>query len=102
MLESPTAVINSLCSAYDIANIDMTCNVKKTVCMIFEARDRSKIMSVVFPQFSLDGNLLEYVQAFKYLGHMISNTLSDDVDIKREIRNMFTRTNILACRFAKC
>ena len=33
---------------------------------------------------------------------MISNTLSDDVDIKREIRNMFTRTNILARRFAKC
>ena len=59
-------------------------------------------MSFTFPQFSLDGNLLEYVQVFKYLGHIISNTLSNDVDIKREIRNMFTRTNIRARRFAKC
>ena len=34
--------------AQHIANIDMICNVKKTVCMIFEPRDRSKIMSVAF------------------------------------------------------
>ena len=30
----------------DIDNIDMLCNAKKSVCMIFEPRERSKIMSV--------------------------------------------------------
>jgi len=34
-------------------------------------------------------NLLEYVQTFKYLCHMITNTLSDDDDIKREIRKVY-------------
>ena len=33
---------------------------------------------------------------------MITATLADDLYIQREIRNMFTRTNILARRFAKC
>jgi len=33
---------------------------------------------------------------------MISDTLSDDDDMQREIRNLFTRCNILARRFAKC
>ena len=33
---------------------------------------------------------------------MIMATLADDLDIQWEIRNMFTRTNILARRFAKC
>jgi len=45
---------------------------------------------------------LQYVQVFKYLGHMITNTQCDDDDVHREIRNLFTRTNILARRFAKC
>jgi len=47
-------------------------------------------------------NLLDYVQTFKYLVHMIANTLSDHDDIKHEIRNMFTKSNILVGRFAKC
>jgi len=59
-------------------------------------------MSVSFPQFKLGGILLEFVKSFKYLGHIITATLADDLDIQREIRNMFTRTNILARRFAKC
>jgi len=34
--------------------------------------------------------------------HMITDTLYDDEDLQREIRNLFTRTNTLARRFAKC
>ena len=85
-----------------IADIDMTCNVKKTVCMIFEPKERSRNMSVSFPQFKLDDSYLEFVKCFKYLGHMITDTLDDDFDIQREIRNLFTRTNTLARRFGKC
>ena len=85
-----------------IGNIDMVCNTKKTVCMMFAPRNKAKVMYVTFPQFKLGGCLLQYVQVFKYLGHMITNTLCDDDDVHREIRNLFTRTNILARRFAKC
>jgi len=45
---------------------------------------------------------LEFVKCFKYLGHMITDALDDDLDIQRKIRNLFTRTNILARRFGKC
>jgi hypothetical protein len=38
---------------------------------------------------------------FLYLGYVINNNFSDD-DIKREIRNFFTRTNILITRYGKC
>ena len=85
-----------------IAYIDMTCNVKKTVCMIFEPKQRSRKMSVSFPQFKLGDSHLEFVKCLKYLGHMITDTLDDDLDIQREIRNLFTRTNIVARRFGKC
>ena len=44
----------------------------------------------------------QFVHVFKYLGHMITNDLSDDNDIEREIRNMFYRTNLLVCHFYNC
>jgi len=70
--------------------------------MIFEPRDKTKRMTVTFPKFTFDGNSLPYVKTFKHLGHIITDTFSDDDDIHREIRNMFIRTNILTRRFAKC
>ena len=51
-----------------VSNIDMICSTKKSVCMIFEPRDRTKIMNVSFPQFTLDGCSLQYVNMFEYLG----------------------------------
>ena len=50
-----------------------------------------------FPKFILGGSLIQYVQIFKYLGHIIIDTLSDDDDMQRGIRK---RTNILARCFA--
>jgi len=74
----------------------------ESVCMIFEPRDRSSIINATFPQFILSISSLQYVNTFKYLGHMISDTLSDDDDMQCEIRDLFTKCNILAHRFAKC
>jgi len=47
-------------------------------------------MSVWFPQFTIGGSLLQYVNVFKYLGLLISDrpTLRDDKDLQREIRNL--------------
>lgn len=75
-----------------VSNIDMICSTKKSVCMIFEPRDRTKIMNVSFQQFTLEGCSLQFAKMFKYLGHMITDSLSDDDDVQREIRNLFTRT----------
>ena len=45
---------------------------------------------------------LQYVSEFKYLGHIISDSSTDDADIKREIRNMFVRTNIMIRKYGRC
>jgi len=83
-------------------NIDMICNAAKTVCMVFKPKCRRLIVASEFPCFTLNGVDLKFVSEFKYLGHMVNNDFSDDDDVKREIRNMFMRTNMLIRRYAKC
>ena len=83
-------------------DIDMVCNIDKTVCMVFNPSCRRMIIAAEFPLFSINGVDLKFVNQFKYLGHMINNDFRVDDDIKREIRNMFMRSNILIRRYSKC
>jgi len=39
------------------------------------------------------------LKEFKYLGHMITDNLTDDADIQREVRNLFVRANYLDVDF---
>ena len=43
-----------------------------------------------------------HVTNIKYLGHIIDNASSDNSDINREIKALFTRTNVLCRRFSRC
>ena len=70
----------------EAAAINMSCNSKKTVCMVFSPINRRNIIGNSFPNFKLDGSNLSYVAKFKYLGHIIDNKLCDDLDIEREIK----------------
>ena len=67
----------------------MEVNVSKTVCMVFDPKSRSKIVSQSFPALHLGSQPLQYVPNFKYLCHKLMNTNVDDADIQREITNMF-------------
>jgi len=82
--------------------IGMTFNTKKTVCMIFNPCDKRKMVCSDFPQFVLAKCNLTFVSQFKYLGHIIEHSFSDDADISRELKSLFTRTNLLIRRFARC
>ena len=70
--------------------------------MVFSPCKRSLRIADVFPTFILAGCTLAFVAHFKYLGHVIENSLSDDQDINREIKLLFTRTNVLIRRFKRC
>jgi len=70
--------------------------------MIFNPSDRGKIVAKSFPAFTLSSCSLETVNQFKYLGHIIDNSISDDKDISREIKTLFARTNVLGRRFKRC
>jgi len=83
-------------------SIDMACNAGKTICMVVNPQCRSRMVSTSFPLFTLESSQLQFVSSFRYLGHIITNTLSDKDDIQREIKSMFFRTNILIRKFSHC
>ena len=64
--------------------IDMSCNVNKTVCMVFPPKVKSKFVASSFPCLRINNVELKFVDKFKYLGHIISNEQRDDEDVLRE------------------
>ena len=63
----------------------MSCNVNKTVCMMFKPKRHSCMIRAQFPSFTIGDSCVQYVSDFKYLGHIIMDNLSDDSDICQEI-----------------
>ncbi|KAG7306786.1 hypothetical protein JYU34_008224 [Plutella xylostella] len=74
-------------------------NVKKSECMVFQARG-NYLHDI--PAIKLNGCPLNRVFKFKYLGHIVTSDLKDDVDIERERRALSVRANMIARRFARC
>ena len=54
------------------------------------------------PNVYLNGKPLIYVVTPKYLGVYINNTLSDDDDILRQVKALYTRGNMLVNCFNRC
>ena len=67
------------------------------MCMYMDLRGLTQIK-----WNGMDNMDLKFVSEFKYLGHFITNDEHDDKDVLREVRAMFTHTNILARRFFSC
>jgi len=88
----------SLCAK----DIGMLCNERKTVCMVLSPCNRSQILMSSFPMFKLGTSDLQFVSSFLNLGHIISNSLSDNDDVQSKIKNTFIRTNILIRKFSRC
>ncbi|XP_047144688.1 uncharacterized protein LOC124818188 [Hydra vulgaris] len=82
--------------------INMSFNTKKTVCMMFNLTQKSKIISNYFPELCISGCKIAFVETFKYLSHIIKNDLTDDLDITKEMKGLYTSKNILFRRFHLC
>jgi len=63
--------------------LDVACNDHKTVCMALNPQNRHKALKSSFPLFKLGISNIPFVQSFSYLGHIISASLCDNVDIQR-------------------
>ena len=50
----------------------------------------------------LNGTNLDWRTSHKYLGIILSNDFNDDLDIKRQIRYIYAKGNILARKFSNC
>lgn len=87
----------NICEKYATRH-HLTYNVKKTEVMIFKHK---KGPDVILP-ISLCGTVLKIVTKFKYLGHIVTENLSDDDDMERQRRSIACRSNMLARRFYHC
>ncbi|XP_069355266.1 uncharacterized protein [Maniola hyperantus] len=88
-----------ICETYAHSH-GLTYNVKKSECMVFQAR--GKTLPPTVPPIKLYETPLKRVEQFKYLGHVISSDLKDDADIERERRALSVRANMIVRRFARC
>jgi len=84
--------------------INMTCNERKTVCMVFNPQSRSRTVLSSFPLLKLGTSDVQFVQSFRYLGHIVSEFLCDneDIGLQREIKITFIRKNMLIRKFNNC
>ena len=70
---------------------NITFNANKTKCLYITSRLRSRSGFGPNPEFKINGQPIEYVHQWPHLGHIISSTLDDTSDIKRQIKRVFTR-----------
>ena len=57
------------------------------------------LKSAGLPLFSLNGVILSEVEKVKYLGHIITNDLTDDADIARQSRQLCAQGNTIIRKF---
>lgn len=75
-------------------------NSKKSEVMVFRVgRKPAPCPNVIA---TLEGVPLKRVTHFKYLGHIVTENMSDDLDVERERRALAVRCNMVARRFARC
>jgi hypothetical protein len=88
----------NVCQEYAIGH-GLRYNTKKTVCMCVKPKSK-KYLRV--PQITLNGKSLRWAQEHKYLGVLLKDDFTDDVDIFRQLRSLYTQGNILLKKFQKC
>ena len=87
-----------ICSQYG-SDFDIKFNGKKSNVMIVRSKEDNKLS---FPAFFLSGTVLKICEEVKYLGHYLTDDLSDDRDIQRQYRMMYAQANMLIRKFSMC
>ncbi len=88
----------NLCSDFGLEH-DILYNLNKRVVMICRNKEDK---SIHFPVFKLSTKSFTVCAKVKYLGHIITEHMTDDEDIERQRRMMYMQTNMLLCKFSFC
>jgi len=88
--------------ADSITKLGMSLNLSKSVTMIYKPYRTARHVPYSFPDFTLNGAILNAADSCKYLGHIISATDDDNLDIVRQMGLLYARTNMLIRKFSKC
>ena len=68
----------------------------KTECMCICP---TSVKLSTLPDIIIGGNIIKYVEFFKYLGHILNVKFKDDDDILKEMRNLYARGNTIVRLF---
>ena len=102
LLLSPSATglsfLLHVCGKYGLEH-DIRCNSKKSAVVSFR---NSFVKDFSYPSFVMNGESIKEVPFVKYLGHVISADMKDDLDIMRQCRQLYAQGNALARRFHMC
>ena len=74
-------------------------NSKKSSVLICKNRATLHVPS---PSFAVNGIAIGEVAKVKYLGHVITNDMTDDADMMRQRRQLYALGNVLSRRFHMC
>ena len=97
---SPNALQNLImCSETFACTNEITYNAKKSKVMCVQPKGKDKLY---IPDFSVNGKTVELIKQHQYLGFVLSEDLKDDLDIKRQIRGLFARGNMVIKCFKYC
>ena len=88
----------SECQKYGI-ECDILFNSKKSAVMFVKP---DYMRNTVMPKFMINHETINVVNEYSYLGHIITDTLSDDPDIARQGRKIFAQGNSLLRKFYMC
>jgi len=86
-----------ICSHYAISH-DIIFNAKKSVGVLFHV----KFCKNFKPDLWIAGKLIDFVNSVKYLGVFLTNNLSDDLDVMRQVKYLYAAGNTLRSKFSRC
>ena len=79
---------------------DMVFNTRKTVCMAILP---TFLRRIVLPEITLCEKVLDYVDSYKYVGYLLSNSGKiDALELQHQYRLLFCRANSLIRKSAMC
>ncbi|XP_013148875.1 PREDICTED: RNA-directed DNA polymerase from mobile element jockey-like [Papilio polytes] len=87
-----------ICENFAIAH-GLKYNALKSELLVFPAGNKCYLN---IPPVTLSGTRIKTVTKYKYLGHWLTATQTDDNDIERERRALAVRSNMIIRRFAAC
>ena len=83
---------------FGLAN-DIKFNSKKSAILPFLPDDKKNLR---IPPFTLSNEPVPIVESFKYLGHILTNNGSDDLDIQRQRKKIYAQGNSILRKFHMC
>ena len=88
--------IINMCYAYGCDN-DITFNSSKSQVMFFDTMKYGHMKNIMLGQ-----KTLIVTKSYTYLGHIITDNLCDEADIKAKVGCLYGRSNILPRKFYFC